>query len=80
MSFERIAKNNIKSLHPEAYAESSFAKRVMGSYTNNFGEPGMITQDSWRIGVVPDCYFHFWFPKPSKIELWRDLGGMFGES
>jgi len=65
MSFERIAKNNIKALYPEAYSESRFAKRVMGSYTNNFNEPDMISgsgKESWGIGVVPDCYFHFWFP------------------
>lgn len=62
MSFERVAKDNIKSLYPEAYAEGSFAKRVMGSYTMNFDEPGMIIRDSWSLGVVPDCYFHFWFP------------------
>jgi hypothetical protein len=62
MSFERIAKDNIKSLYPEAYAEGSFAKRVIGSYTMNFDERGMIIQDSWNLGLVPDCYFHFWFP------------------
>ena len=46
MSFERIARNNIKRLYPEAYAEGSFAKRVIGAYTMNFDEPGMIVEDS----------------------------------
>ena len=58
MSFERIAKDNIKSLYPEAYVEGSFAKRVTGAYTMNFDDP-----NAWSLGVVPDCYFHFWFPK-----------------
>ena len=57
MSFERIAKDNIKSLYPEAYVEGSFAKRVTGAYTMNFNDP-----NAWSLGVVPDCYFHFWFP------------------
>jgi hypothetical protein len=55
MSLEKTAKGNIKLLYPEAYVEGSFAKRVMGAYTSSFDGPE-------RLGVVPDCYFHFWFP------------------
>jgi hypothetical protein len=62
-TLEKTAKANIKLLYPEAYADGSFAKRVIGAYTSTFDEPGMIIRDSWNLGVVPDCYFHFYYPK-----------------
>ena len=58
MSFEKIAKENIKKLCPEAYVDKRFAKRVKGAFMNSYDE-----HPSERLNVVPDCYFHFWYPK-----------------
>jgi len=58
MSFEKLAKENIKKLYPEAYVDSYFAKRFKGAYIDSFCE-----SPNERLHVVPDCYFHFWQPK-----------------
>jgi len=58
MSFEKLAKENIKKLYPEAYVDSHFAKRLKGAYIESFYE-----NPHERLHVIPDCYFHFWQPK-----------------
>ena len=39
---------------------------------------GRLWEILWLLGQSNNCNFRL--PKPSKIELWRGLGGVFGES
>ena len=70
MEMENIARASVKQKCPSAFSQNGVTKLIRGSYEDSIA---WNDDDNFPFSVLPDGYFHFWFPIPEDNQKGVDL-------